>query len=137
MNTLFKLLSISLIFASAICTVRAEDAKAYVPETKASSEVFQTRVLKVYHITEGDLEFLSYVIEWRGHEVVVIPRSAKEIYKEGDTVRCMMRAAPAKITDGQKVPVTFSIFPSKTSAEEAARIQAVTDAVNPRPAKKY
>ncbi len=121
-----------LIFAS---TIHAEDSKGYVPESTERSEIFKSRVLRVYHLIEGDLQYVAYAIDWRGHEVVVSATNVDEILKEGDEIRCQMRSAPLRHGDGKKAGISFWILPARTSSE-TARLKAVADEVNRRRATR-
>jgi hypothetical protein len=127
---------IVVIILTCFANLRGEEPKAYAPETTESSEIFRTKVLKVHHFTEADFEYLAYTIDWRGHEVIVVPFSADEILKEGDAIRCTMRAMPVKVGEGKKATITFSVLPSRTSASNAARLQTVADEVNRRRANR-
>lgn len=123
-----------LIFAS--CAYAEEPKAAYVPETTTTSEVFRSRVLKVHHFIEADFEYLAYTIDWRGREVVVSATAIGEILKEGDTIRCMMRAMPVAVGEGKKAAITFSILSSGGGSTDAVRLQAVADEVRRRRAER-
>lgn len=135
MTTSQRIRIAAIILASVVNTY-AEEPKAYVAETTESSETFRSRILKVHHFTEADFEYLAYTVDWRGHEVVVVPFSADEILKEGDIIRCTMRAMPVKVGEGKKATITFSVHSSRGSAGSAVRIQAVADEVNRRRATR-
>jgi hypothetical protein len=127
---------IVLLLLACALGLRAEEPKAYVSETIESSETFRSRVLKVHHFIEGDFHYLAYTVEWRGHEVVVTSSSADEPLKEGDTVRCTMRALPARVGEGKKSALIFSVLSSRPASADAARLQAVADEVNRRRAAR-
>ena len=133
--TALKTVTAALLLASA-AHASAEESRSYVSESTATSEVFRSRVLKVHHFTEADFEYLAYTIDWRGHEVVVPAAPGAEILKEGDTIRCTMRATPVKTGEGTKAAIVFSIVSAGTTAADAARLQAVADEVNRRRAKR-
>jgi hypothetical protein len=121
-----------LVFAS---TIQAEDSKGNAPESTERSKIFKSRVLRVHHLVEGDLQYVAYTIDWRGHEVVVSSTNVDEILKEGDEIRCQMRSAPLRHGDGKKAGISFWILPARSSSE-AARLKAVADEVNRRRATR-
>lgn len=128
-----KIRIIAMMLACVV-SLHAEESKAYIPETTSSSETFRSRVLKVHHFTEADFEYLAYTIDWRGHEVIVVSYSTEHKLKEGDTIRCAMRASPVKVGEGKKAAITFSILSSNTTTSDGARLQSVADEVRRRQA---
>ncbi len=105
----------------------------YKSETRSESEVFTSKVLKVYACEEGGAEFVAYVVNWRGHEVVVStsngPAPAKR-YEVGDTIRCQMFQSPRGMGDQRGLRMTFMAFPPWASLpgmplSEDARLEAI------------
>jgi hypothetical protein len=132
-----KTLGTSIIALCLMCSsaIHAEDSKGYAPESTERSEIFKSRVLRVHHLIEGDLQYLAYTVDWRGHEVIVVATNVDEILKEGDEIRCQMRSAPLRHGDGKKAGISFWILPARTG-NDAARLKAVADEVNRRRAAK-
>ena len=132
-----KLLITAMLGAclASLSAIGAEESKGYVPESTERSEIFKSRVLRVHHFIEGDLQYLAYTVDWRGHEVVISASNVDEILKEGDEIRCQMRSAPLRHGDGEKAGISFWILPARTS-NDAARLKAVADEVNRRRAAR-
>lgn len=135
MNIHIKYVIGALLLAGPI-GIRAQEANSYTIESTATSEVFQTRVLKVHHFIESGFEYLAYTVDWRGQEVVVFPSSTKEILKEGDIIRCTMRSKPMMVGEDQRAAITFSVLSPEISVSDTARLQTIATEVGRRRAMR-
>jgi hypothetical protein len=134
---IFPMKPATLLLLSLLATTaaRAAEATAYKPESQAVSEIFTTKVVKVFSATEGSHSFQAYVITWKEHEVVVIPPPYRDMapLKVGDTVRCEMRQSHPGSGAGDARVMTFEIVPHRpTAVDEAARLERVAAEVTRR-----
>ena len=104
----------------------------YTPESRSSVEVFTSPVLKVYALQEGDVAYQAYVVQWKEHEVVIIPSAGPEAkrYAVGDTIRCQMTQFVHRVGDQARPRVSFSMVGD--SGDERARLEAVAEEVRRR-----
>lgn len=125
------LLALLLIVPAAL----GKSASDYAPESETFSETFSSKVLKVYACHENNIDYVAYVVSWRGHEVVVAPLpgvSAEKTYQVGDAIRCRMSHSTRKL--GTTDIVTTQFFLSSGGEIEQARLQAIEAAIKARPA---
>ena len=127
-----------LVFVLIASRLRGAEGSDYSPESRMSSEIFTSKVLKVYSCGDGDAEYTAYVVNWKDHEVVVMPMgtpAATPSYQVGDKVRCNMMIN-RKIGDAGKARITFFIAPNLESIRadaEARRLQrAQAEAAPPK-----
>lgn len=120
----------------------AESENSYTPEARSTSEIFTSKVVKLYTFQDSDAEYISYVLMWKDHEVVVTPNTfgAEKRYNVGDVVRCQMQQRPHRIGDSNKSRMTFTIIPTgiegASMADEVQRLDAVRAEVEARRAKR-
>ncbi len=127
-----RILSLFCVFGAVL--LRADEAPKYTPESRTITETFVTKVLKVYSFQEGENEYVSYVVDWKGHEVVVAPEGLKAgdaRYKEGDEIRCMMFQSSRRVSETDRSQIRFSIA-TMPSLAEAARLEEVAGEVKRR-----
>jgi hypothetical protein len=104
----------------------AEGTASYTPESSSSSEIFASKIVKIYSFQDGDISYIAYVVVWKDHEIIVSPLPefvADSHFKVGDTIRCQMRQAHRRIGDQDMASVTFSIVLSP--AQEAQHFEAI------------
>jgi len=117
-----------LVFVLIASRLRGAEGSDYSPESRMSSEIFTSKVLKVYSCGDGDAEYTAYVVNWKDHEVVVMPMgtpAATPSYQVGDKVRCNMMINH-KVGDAGKARISFFIAPPLASVRadiEARRLQ--------------
>lgn len=127
-------LLLALVFTGFL---RADNEPAYKLESRTVSETFSTRVLKVLSFEEGNSEYVAYVVDWKGHEVVVSAGYASKEEKRlsvGDDVRCRMTDAQQKLFEPGKSRLTFLL--DVPPAESAQRLQAIADEIKTRRQKR-
>ena len=115
------------------------DDSGYKSESKSMTEVFTSKILKVYSFQEENHQYVAYVVTWKDHEVVVSPLGAvggADKYKVGDTIRCQMQQLPARVGDENKSLITFSIMYGSGTTVDAARMEAVSQEVERRRAER-
>lgn len=120
-NTLFVF---AIVSAMAVNLVRAEGS-AYKPVHRSMSEEFTTKVQKVVAFEDSDAEFVAYIVDWRGHEVMAVDqgtRSGKR-YNVGDTVRCRMVANTNGSSESLKMRLVFQVIDEPM--DFGARMEAV------------
>lgn len=118
--------------------VHGADSIGYKAESQRRSEVFTSKVLKVYSAQEGECKYTAYVVAWRDQEVVVTEREfgTPKTYKVGDTVRCMMMSLIRPRKEGTSATMSFILMDERsdpvamvvlnpTPGEEQARLEAV------------
>ncbi|MES2694945.1 MAG: hypothetical protein V4773_15850 [Verrucomicrobiota bacterium] len=129
----------------------ASGSPTHATESKAISEIFTSKIVKVYSFTEDDQQYVSYVVTWKDHEVVVEPSRysrMKEPLNVGDTIRCEMRQTHKAPGDTSKQRITFAYlsaaadsmdallfepnFVSPSPQAEQRRLEAVTSEVRRR-----
>jgi hypothetical protein len=126
---------------------RAAETSAYQMESKATSEVFTSRITKVYSARDGERRFFAYVIVWQDQEVIVTPYSARhDDLAVGDTVRCEMRQTHPPTIGGSKGRMTFLLLGKpgdslpvgmvQSNPEEQARLEGVAAEVARRRAER-
>lgn len=130
-----KTLSFSLGVALSLCTASfaADAPENYAVESRSNTEIFSTKITKVYEFREGDAEYQAYVVMWRDHEVVITqafgPTEEKH-HSVGDVIRCTMNQMSVRRPDGtMSTRITFlpapSSFAAVTPEAAEAHIQAV------------
>lgn len=141
MKSRFLLVLLGLIACS---TLRGESPSSaggtYTPESHTYSEVFTSKVLKVYSFQDGDADYVAYVVNWKDHEVVVTPSmTAGTKYNVGDAIRCVMSQSSFRTGDTNRTRVTFLVVNATTgvtATEEARRMEAITAEVESRRAAR-
>jgi hypothetical protein len=130
---------LALAFALPLAAPAAE-APAYKSESQAISEIFTSKVTKVYSARDGVNHHVAYVILWRDHEVVVTPppyTRALDALKGGDSVRCEMRQSHLIPGADGGARMSFALLPrpgdpafipsfSPTPPEEQKRLENVS-----------
>lgn len=123
--------------------LHAEGDSGYTPESRASSEIFTSKVVKVYSFQDGDAEYVAYVVTWKDHEVVVTSfgtGGADKPYNVGDVIRCQMQQMYHRVGDTGKARIIFSIMPGGPAvtgtADEEQRLEAVRAEVETRRLKR-
>ena len=119
--------------------LHAEGNANYTPESRTSSEVFASKVLKIYSFQDGDLEYVAYVVNWRDHEVVVAPLGmpgGEKRYDVGDTVRCQMQQVSHRLGDSAKARVIFMLIANFSGADGMQRLQALEGDIEARRAAR-
>lgn len=135
----------SVLIAIAMLTpisMPAADAPGYQSESQAVSEIFTSRITKIYAAREGAHEFVAYVIMWKDHEVIVTPppyiNRQFDSLAVGDIIRCEMRQSYAPAANGGGTArMTFTMVgrpgdPASAAgfvpgaANDAARMEAVS-----------
>ncbi|ACB73952.1 hypothetical protein [Opitutus terrae] len=133
--------SFVLAFGLAITTswLHAEVSSDYVVEAKSASETFTSKVLKVYSFSAENIDYVAYVVNWRGHEIVVTPgfMPAGKALGVGDPIRCTMHhfSRPSGLAR-----VAFTMAPSvgeapgllPDPAHEQTRLDAIAAEVERR-----
>lgn len=107
---------------AAATLLRAESDTGYVPESRGSSETFTSKVVRVYSFQEGDAEYVSYVVNWRDHEVVVSPMSpvgVEKRYNVGDMVRCQMQQLNHRLDDPGEARIMFMLLSPQSAVSVA------------------
>lgn len=134
-----KFTAFFVILLGTVVTVRAAESSDYKSESQAVSELFTSKVTKVYAARDGENTFVAYVVQWKEQEVVVIPRPfLREDFAVGDAVRCQMEQSHPLRGLGGTRPMTFMLFgrPGDTAIErlesEKARLAAVAAEVEKR-----
>lgn len=56
------------------------------PTGRSSYEVVESPVLKVYTVQDNKHRFVSYLVKWKGSEVIVSDTLAQSNYEIGDTI---------------------------------------------------
>ena len=96
------------------------------------SEVFTSKVSKVYSVRAGDHRFVAYVITWREQEVIAVPSSRSSQHDDfgtGEAVRCVLHAVPS--FDGSVPRMQFTVLGSTSDRlplppeDEIARLNAI------------
>lgn len=135
------ILVISLLTVAGM--VRAEADTGYTPESRSNTEIFSSKISKVYTFEDGEAEYIAYVVTWKGHEVVVTPYvlpSTEKRYAVGDTIRCQMRQSFRTTPNDTKGRMTFSFSSGGSVAlgvgDEAQRLEAVRAEVEARRQKR-
>lgn len=130
-------MKVALLFAAVTSTVASglAQASSYKLEAQSTSEVFSTKILKVYQ-AEGEAgTFTAYVVDWRGQEVVILPPPLPgnpPALKAGDTVRCLMtRFSPSIDPEARSGHLHFSFAPA-TATEQADRLRLIAEEVRRR-----
>ena len=67
-------------------TLLGADKKADQSLPPASSERFESEVLRVFSAKEGDALFRAYVVKWKGQEVVASDPLVKTDYRVGEKI---------------------------------------------------
>jgi|GEM_PF-6311861 len=121
--------------------VRAESDTGYTPESRSNSEIFTSKVSKVYTFEDGEAEYVAYVVTWKGHEVVVTPFAlpgTEKRYAVGDTIRCQMRQSFRTAPNDTKGRITFSFLSNGNFSlgDEVQRLEAVRAEVEARRQKR-
>lgn len=131
----------SILFASflfsAVALLRGDESANYTPVSRAVSETFTSKILKVYSFQDGDSEYTAYVVNWKDHEVVVTPSpfagtATEKQYKVGDTVRCQMQLINHQIGGSNKARMTFFIESTPSSSDERQRLDAIRAEIEAR-----
>ena len=97
--------------------------------------------MKVYSCQEGQFDYVAYVVQWKDHEVVVMPLGlvpAAKHYAVGDVIRCrMMEMQRAGRGPGESgvARMMFSIV-ENPSANDEHRMQAITEEIERRRATR-
>jgi hypothetical protein len=110
----------------------AQDS-AYKTMAASSTEVFSTKILKVYEAHSPEGAYIAYVVDWRGREIVVVPSGAREPLKVGDALECTMRSSLASTKDGGKAVLRFTLEnPMSAMSGDAERLEAIRHEVQRR-----
>lgn len=134
----------SRIIVCAILTatvVWAVDDSGYKPESRSVTEVFTSKVVKVYSFQEADVDYDAYVVTWKDHEVVVVSYGglgADKHYQVGDTIRCQMQQMPYRLGGSTKARVMFSVLPAfgASATDELHRLESIRADVEARRATR-
>jgi len=135
----FKLLLFLFLFG--VVLVRGDEPAKYTPESRTVTETFTSKVLKVYAFQEGECEYVSYVVNWQDHEVVVTPsgRIAGEVkLKVGDEVRCSMVQTNHRVGDVDKTQISFYVTANREAMDlaDVKRLDEVAAEVKSRREKR-
>jgi hypothetical protein len=135
-----SILYASFLF-SAVALLRGDESANYTPVSRAVSETFTSKILKIYSFEEGDSEYAAYVVNWKDHEVVVTPlpfggTATEKQYKVGDTIRCQMQQVNHQIGDSNKGRMTFFIESTPSSSNERQRLDAIRAEIEMRRAER-
>ena len=128
--------SLLFIFTLVLETSGLAQTSAYKSEATALTEVFSTKILKIYQAESEAGEFVAYVVDWRGQEVIVVPvsRMPGEVPKKvGDTLRCTMRSSIVPVDRSEKGRLSFSYG---DALSEAARLETIASEVRQRRAER-
>ena len=134
MKTFLVLIILSVFFAA---TTHADADAGYTPESRSSSEIFTSKVIKIYSFQDNEADYVAYVVTWKDHEVVVAPlgtSGSDKHYNVGDTVKCQMLQMSHRVGDSAKTRVTFSLIPNggPGASDEIQRLEAVRAEVEAR-----
>jgi hypothetical protein len=120
---------ILLLLSSAGWTFCAEPS-SYKLESSSASEVFSTKILKIYQADADTGSYVAYVVDWRGQEIVVIPSSFSLPHaplKVGDIVRCSMRTSPIIPGSNKRTSLSFAIMTAPDTESLEAFIVAARE----------
>lgn len=136
-----KSILLASILFSAVALLRGDESANYTPISRAVSETFTSKILKVYSFQEGDAEYVAYVVNWKDHEVVVAPLSfggpaTEKQYKVGDTIRCQMQQMNHQIGDSNKARMTFFIESTPSISDARQRLEAISAEIEMRRAER-
>lgn len=82
---------------------------------KASSEMMDATVKKVYAVDGEKTRYRAYVVDWKGHEVVVPDMFAKSDKKIGDTIRFMVQDIDMTVNGEQMHMLQFMLMEMPSS----------------------
>ena len=71
------------------------------------------KVLKVFSAQDGPHVFRSYLVEWKGQEVIVDDRLVKTSYRVDDTITVLVMKLPHPDKNETSGLLHFSVFPSR------------------------
>lgn len=114
--------------------VAADPAPAYKPESRTTWEVFTSKVSQVLSFSEGELEYRAYIVQWRGHKVVVEDRVGEKAYAVGEEIRCRMSSFQNHPGEADKALMSFTTVASAARSDQ--ELQAVTNEVKARRLKR-
>jgi hypothetical protein len=125
--------SLGIAFSLWTAGFAADTPENYAVESRSNTEIFSTKITKVYEFREGDAEYQAYVVKWRDHEVVVtrpFGSTEEKHHSVGDVIRCTMNQMSVRRPDGtMSTRITFlpapSPFAAVTPEAAEAHIQAV------------
>lgn len=129
------------LFLFGMVWVRGEEPAKYTPESRTVMETFTSKILKVYAFQEGECEYVSYVVNWQDHEVVVTPgvRIAGEAkLKEGDEIRCSMVQTNHRVGEANKTRISFYVTANREVMDlaDVKRLEEVAAEVKSRREKR-
>ncbi len=122
--------------------LRAAEDTGYKAETRSVTEIFTSKVLKVYSFQEADVDYAAYAVTWKDHEVIAVCYSsvgADKRYKVGDTIRCQMQQMPFRVGESAKARAVFMVMPAFGSsgvADELRRLDSIRADVEARRMKR-
>jgi len=126
-----------------ILPLRGAEASAYRSESTLRSEVFISKIEKVYSFPKDGRQHVAYVVHWQDHEVVISPNgySAEEAgdCQVGETVRCRMlqQAPPPGTEDRLRGLIAFSIIgPVRSRSATKEKMEPVARETGKRPATR-
>jgi hypothetical protein len=124
-------ISFILLFVSLVGFAFSAEPSAYKLESSSSSEIFSTKILKIYQVEMDASSYVAYVVDWRGQEIVVTPSIyslPQASLKVGDSVRCSMRTSLVVPGSNKKAYLSFDIVP----VADREHLEAVANEVRDR-----
>ena len=117
-----------LLLVSSVGLAFCAEPSSYKLESSSSSEIFSTKILKIYQAEADTGTYVAYVVDWRGQEIVVTPSSFSLPHvalKVGDIVRCSMRTSAVLPGSNKRASLSFAIVTAPdTESLEAFMIAA-------------
>jgi hypothetical protein len=120
------LLVLSALASASFCMAQSS---AYKTTATSSTEVFSTKILKVYEAHSQEGVYIAYAVDWRGQEVIVTQSATKEPLKVGDEIECTMTSPLLSIESGKKATLRFAIG---NTSHDAERLEAIRSEVKRR-----
>jgi hypothetical protein len=104
-----SLMFLSVIGAICIASLMQSCAPQNPPGVNSSYETLQSPVLKVYSVSDGEHNFVAYVVHWKEADVVVSDPLARSSYKVGDTIRFMVEKIQIEDPKGRVSSLSFTL----------------------------